>query len=345
MHYATLGNTGVVVSRLAFGAMTFTEGNRALPGIAKVGAALADEMVGRALGAGINFFDTADRYNDGESEILLGAALRKRRYDAVITTKVGGRAGPSIHQAGLSRRHIMWSVDQSLMRLGTDWIDGYIVHREDPYTPLEESLSALDAVVRSGKVRFLGFSNWSAWKVAAAMEIQRANNLAPFSHGQMCYSLLSRDIESDVIPMMRHFGLGLTAWSPLASGLLTGKYDADADADADADSRHAEMPFLPFDRTLAVRLVAVMRRIAETRDAAVAQVALAWLLAQRPVTSILLGASQMTQLEDNLKADEVRLSDAEIAELATVTIPPCRYPDWMIEVGKDKLVADVLAAR
>jgi aryl-alcohol dehydrogenase-like predicted oxidoreductase len=343
MQYSTLGNTGVVVSRFAFGALTFTTGNRALPGIAKVGAALADEMVGRALDAGINFFDTADRYSDGEAETLLGAALRDRRYDVVITTKVGGRSGPSVHQAGLSRRHIMWSVDQSLKRLGTDWIDGYIVHREDPYTPLEETLSALDAVVRSGKVCFLGFSNWSAWRVAAAMEIQRANNLAPFSHGQVCYSLLSRDIESDVIPMIQHFDLGLSAWGPLASGLLTGKYSPDAANDP--HSRHADMPFLPFDRELAVRVVAHMRGIAEAHEATVAQVALAWLLAQRPVTSILLGASKMSQLEDNLGAAGLTLSDTEIAELAAATTPPRRYPDWMIEIGKDKLVADLLAAR
>jgi aryl-alcohol dehydrogenase-like predicted oxidoreductase len=158
----------------------------------------------------------------GESETLLGAALRSRRDEVVIATKVGFRTGPALGRRGSSRRHILWSVDQSLRRLGTDWIDVYIAHKEDPFTPLEETLDAFDAVVRAGKVRYLGFSNWSAWKVAAAMEIQRARGLAPFTHGQMHYSLVGRDVERDVVPMMARYGLGMTVWSPLASGFLSG---------------------------------------------------------------------------------------------------------------------------
>ena len=221
MQYATLGNTGLVVSRLAFGAMTFTSGNQDYASIYKVGAPAANELVSRSLDAGVNFFDTADAYADGQSETLLGQALKSRRNDVVIATKVGMRSGTAVTQSGLSRRHILWSVDESLQRLGTDWIDVYIAHREDPFTPLEETLAAFDAVVRSGKVRYIGFSNWSAWKVAAALEIQKANQLAPFTHGQMHYSLLGRDVERDVIPMMRRCGLGMTIWSPLASGFLS----------------------------------------------------------------------------------------------------------------------------
>jgi aryl-alcohol dehydrogenase-like predicted oxidoreductase len=213
MQYALLGNTGLAVSRLAFGAMTFTQGNKNLAAVYKVGAKLADELVGQALDAGVNLFDTADGYAGGESETLLGAALKQRRDQVVIATKVGFRSGPPTTQSGLSRRHILWSVDQSLRRLGTEWIDIYIVHREDPFTPIEETVEALDTVVRAGKVRYLGFSNWSAWKVAAALEMQRARGLAPFTHGQMYYSLLGRDVERDVIPMMRRYGLGLTVWS------------------------------------------------------------------------------------------------------------------------------------
>ncbi|MGH3935561.1 MAG: aldo/keto reductase, partial [Pseudonocardiaceae bacterium] len=167
-----LGQTGLLVSRLAFGAMTFTAGNTDIGAVYKVGADLADTLVGRALDCGVNFFDTADGYAGGESETLLGHALRSHRDSVVLATKVGFRTGPALTQAGLSRRHIAWSIDQSLQRLGTDWIDVYIAHREDPYTPLEETLSAFDAVVRSGKVRYLGFSNWSAWKASAALEIQ-----------------------------------------------------------------------------------------------------------------------------------------------------------------------------
>ena len=217
MQYSLLGNTGLTVSRLAFGAMTFTAGNKDIGAVYKVGAELAGKLVGRALDAGINFFDTADGYAGGESEAMLGAALKPHRDRVVIATKVGFRTGPALTRAGLSRRHILWSVDQSLQRLGTDWIDVYIAHREDPYTPIEETLAALDAVVRAGKVRYLGFSNWSAWKAAAALEIQRANGLAPFTHGQMYYSLVGRDVERDVIPMMRRYGLGLTVWSPSPS--------------------------------------------------------------------------------------------------------------------------------
>ncbi len=224
MQYALLGQTGLVVSRLSFGAMTFTAGNKDIGAVFKVGAKLADELVGKALDGGVTFFDTADGYAGGESETLLGAALVSRRSQVVIATKVGFRTGPTLTQAGLSRRHILWSVDQSLKRLGTDWIDLYIAHKEDPHTPLEETLEAFDSLVRAGKVRYLGFSNWSAWKTAAALELQRANGLARFTHGQMHYSLLGRDIERDVIPMMRQYGVGLTVWSPLSSGFLSGKY-------------------------------------------------------------------------------------------------------------------------
>src|SRR3954462_14644043 len=180
MQYALLGQTGLAVSRLAFGALTFTAGNKDIGAVFKVGAKLADELVGKALEAGVNFFDTADGYAGGESETLLGAALKAHRDRVVIATKVGFRSGPPLTQSGLSRRHILWSVDQSLRRLGTDWVDVYIVHKEDPHAPLEETLTALDSLVRAGKVRYLGFSNWSAWKTAAALELQKANGLARF---------------------------------------------------------------------------------------------------------------------------------------------------------------------
>ncbi|HET9253678.1 MAG TPA: aldo/keto reductase, partial [Pseudonocardiaceae bacterium] len=246
MRYAMLGQTGLVVSRLAFGAMTFTAGNRDISVIYKVGAELAGELVGRALERGVTFFDTADGYAGGESERLLGGALRGHRDGVVIATKVGFRTGAPLTQAGLSRRHITWSVEQSLRRLGTDRIDVYLAHREDPRTPLEETLSALDALVRAGKVRYLGFSNWSAWKVAAALEIQKANGLAPFTHGQMHYSLLGRDVERDIVPMMRRYGLGMTVWSPLSSGFLSGKYTRETLSDP--GNRYAGFDILPFDK-------------------------------------------------------------------------------------------------
>jgi aryl-alcohol dehydrogenase-like predicted oxidoreductase len=340
MHYTTLGDTGLVVSRLAFGAMTFTAGNKDIGSVFKVGAELADQLVGTSLDAGINFFDTADGYAGGESETLLGRALKSRRNDVVIATKVGFRSGPALTQAGLSRRHILWSVDQSLRRLGTEWIDVYIAHREDPFTPLEETLQAFDTVVRAGKVRYLGFSNWSAWKVAAALEIQKANGLAPFTHGQMNYSLLGRDVERDVIPMMRRYGLGMTVWSPLASGFLSGKYTRESLADP--NNRFSGFDILPFDKEKGFALVERMRKMAAARKASVAQVALAWLLAKSSVTSVILGASKLTQLEDNLGAVAVKLSEVEVAELDAATPLPEVYPNWFNDrIAVDQALAGV----
>jgi aryl-alcohol dehydrogenase-like predicted oxidoreductase len=342
MQYSLLGNTGLTVSRLAFGAMTFTAGNKDIGAVSKVGADLAGELVGRALDAGINFFDTADGYAKGESESILGAALKPHRERIVIATKVGFRTGPELTRAGLSRRHILWSVDQSLKRLGTDWIDVYIAHREDPHTPIEETLSALDSVVRAGKVRYLGFSNWSAWKAAAALEFQKANGLAPFTHGQMYYSLVGRDVERDVIPMMQHYGVGMTVWSPLAFGFLSGKYTPQTLSDP--NHRLSGFDFLPFDKQQGFKLVERMRTIAAAHDASVAQVALAWLLARRGVTSVIIGATKLNQLEDNLKSVNVKLTAEQIAELDAATPLPTVYPNFFTDnIAVDRPVAEALS--
>ncbi|SDA84850.1 aldo/keto reductase [Sinorhizobium sp. NFACC03] len=340
MQYTTLGNTGLVVSRLAFGAMTFTAGDRSLGAVYKTDAEAADALVGQALDAGINFFDTADAYASGQSERILGEALKSRRDEVMIATKVGFRTGTPLSQAGLSRRHILWSVDQSLKRLGTDWIDAYIVHKEDPHTPLEETLLALDAVVRSGKVRYIGFSNWSAWKVAAALEIQKANGLAPFTHGQMHYSLLGRDVERDVIPMMQRYGLGLTVWSPLASGFLSGKYTRENLGDP--DNRYSDFDILPFDKEQGFKLVERMRAIADQHGASVAQVAIAWLLSKKAVTSVLLGASKPHQLKDNLGSADLVLTQAEISALDAETVPTPVYPNWFIDNLVDQPLVQAL---
>lgn len=341
MHYVRLGTSGLIVSRLAFGAMTFSAGNKDMPTVAKVDAQLADQLIGYALDAGVTLFDTADLYAGGDSEKLLGMALKSRRNDVVIATKVGFRAGPALVQSGLSHRHILWSVDGSLKRLGTDWIDLYLVHREDPFTPLEETLAALDTVVRAGKVRYLGFSNWSAWKVAAACELQKANGWAPFTHGQMYYSLLGRDVERDVIPMMRRYGLGLTVWSPLASGFLSGKYTRAALADP--DNRYSGFDILPFDKERGFALVEQMRTIADSHRASVAQVAIAWLLARDAVSSVLIGATKLHQLDDNLKSAGLRLSDGEIAALDAATALPPVYPNWFIERLADQPTAQAIS--
>jgi aryl-alcohol dehydrogenase-like predicted oxidoreductase len=342
MQYATLGRTGLAVSRMSFGAMTFTQGNRDIGAVYKVGAQVADELVGRALEAGINFFDTADAYAGGESEALLGKALQARRNEVVIATKVGFRTGPGLAQAGLTRRHILWSAEHSLKRLGSDWIDVYIVHKEDPYTPLEETLRALDDLVRAGKVRYLGFSNWSAWKVSAALEIQKACGWAQFTHGQMNYSLLGRDVERDVIPMLRHYGLGLTIWSPLAAGFLSGKYTRATLSDP--NNRYSGFDILPFDKEVGFQLVEKMRTIATAHNATVAQVALAWLLAKPAVTSILLGASKLPQLDDNLAAIDLKLARDELAMLDQQTTLAPVYPNWFIDRMVDSTLNQALTS-
>ena len=343
MQYTQLGSTGLIVSRLALGGSTFTRGDKSLGAFYKVGPELADEMIGKALDAGVNYFDTADVYASGQSEEIMGAALKPHRDRIVLSTKVGNRGAGNreVLHSGLSRRHILWSVDQSLKRLGTDWIDFYNVHRIDPYTPLEEQLEALDAVVKSGKVRYIGYSNWPAWLVATAMQMQEANGWAQFSHGQMYYSLLGRDVERDTVAMMRHFGLGMSIWSPLAFGFLAGKYSAE-DMTKD-ENRFSNTDWLNFDKDKAFALLPVMREIANDVGCSMAQLAVAWLLTRDKVDTVLLGATKTHQLEDNLGAVDVRLSAEHLARLDAATAIEPLYPcsDW---VQHDGLVAKRLGA-
>lgn len=338
MLYSRLGNTGLIVSRLAFGAMTFA--GEQPTAVAKTDAAGADALVGRAIDAGITLFDTADVYSGGVSETILGRVLGGRRDEVVLATKAGWRTGAPLNRSGLSAQHLHWSIDQSLKRLGTDHVDLYIAHRDDANTPLEETLAALDAIVRAGKARYLGFSNWSAWKVAAAMELQRANGWAPFSHGQMMYSLLGRDVEHEVVPMMRRYGLGLTAWSPLAGGLLSGKYTRDTAPQA--DDRLSDGDWFLFDREAGFALLDRLRPIAAAHGVSAAQVAIAWLLTKDVVSSVVLGASKLEQLEDNIGAADLKLSAEEIAALDDATAPKPGYPKTVVNVI-DTPIAGALA--
>jgi aryl-alcohol dehydrogenase-like predicted oxidoreductase len=331
MQYTQLGSTGLIVSRLALGGSTFTSGDKSLGAFYKVGPELADKLVGKALDAGVNYFDTADVYASGQSEELLGAALKPHRNRIVLSTKVGNRGAGNreVLHSGLSRRHILWSVDQSLKRLGTDWIDYYVVHRTDPFTPPEETLEALDAVVKAGKVRYIGYSNWPAWQAAAAMAEQKAKGVARFTHGQMYYSLLGRDVERDTVAMMRHFGIGMTVWSPLAYGFLAGKYTAE-DMKQD-DNRFAQFDWLKFDREQAFALLPILEELAAAKNCSMAQLAIAWLLTRPTVDSVLLGATKTHQLEDNLGAIDVLLDADDLARLDGATKIAPIYPssDWV----------------
>jgi aryl-alcohol dehydrogenase-like predicted oxidoreductase len=340
MQYVTLGSSGLVVSRLALGAMTFTNGARITPSINKVDQQLADTMVGRARDNGVNFFDTADVYDRGDSEVVLGRALRGCRNEVVIATKVGMRTGRALTQAGLSRRHIQMSVEQSLRRLGTDWIDVYVAHKYDPFTPLDETLATLDALVRAGKVRYLAFSNWPAWAAAAALERQKTHSWASFTHAQMHYSLLGRDIERDTLPMMASYGVGLTVWSPLAFGFLSGRLTRDNIKRE--GTRFVDNDILPFDKERGFQLVEKVRAIAAHYGATVPQVALAWLLSKLAVSSVLLGATQVEQLEENLAAIRLRLSTEHIDALDSATALSPVYPYWFVDKFVDASLRNAL---
>ena len=338
MEYTRFGDTGLLVSRLAFGAMTFGEGN--LPAVYKVDLAGAKALVERALAAGINFFDTADAYAGGQSEQLLGQLLREQRQNVVISTKVGMRTGEGLLQTGLSRQHILRSCEDSLRRLGTDYIDLYIVHRFDPITPLEETLSALHELVRVGKVRYLGFSNWSAWQAAKAVGIQEKNGWARFVGAQMYYSMVGRDLEHEVLPFVQDAGIGTMIWGPLAGGFLSGKYTRENLSDK--DNRLSGFDFLPFDKEAGFRLLEVVRAVASAHRASVAQIALAWLLKKSGVSAVVLGASKPSQLDDNLSALDVKLSPEEMTQLDAQSPSALYYPSWFNQMLRDPLVEKAL---
>jgi aryl-alcohol dehydrogenase-like predicted oxidoreductase len=340
MQYKRLGDTGLIVSRMAFGCMTFGSGEGAFGSVYKVDQAVANNLVARSIDAGVNFFNTADAYAHGQSEVMLGQALGKRRQEVVIASKVGNRMSDALIDQGLSRQHIIASVQGSLKRLGTDYIDVYLVHRLDPYTPLEETLEALDFVVRQGMVRYIGFSNWPTWLAAKAVGLQHEHGWSQFRNAEMYYSLIGRDLESEMIPFAQDAGIGITVWSPLAGGFLSGKYTRENPAGD--GGRLTGFDIIPFDRERGYDVVAKLREIGAMHQASPAQVALAWLLSRSSVTSVLVGASKISQLDDNLGAAELTLSDAELATLDSLTKPQAVYPYWFNEIVYDAPMRDVL---
>jgi aryl-alcohol dehydrogenase-like predicted oxidoreductase len=341
MQFSRLGDTGLIVSRLGFGAMTFGQGQGLFAEISKVDAALADTMVGKTLDAGINHFNTANGYTGGQSEQLLGKALGARRKDVVISTKVGMRTGPALLQQGLSRHNILAECEASLRRLGTDYIDVYLVHRVDVNTPVEETVEALDTLVRQGKVRYAGFSNWPAWMAAKAVGIQKATGAARFRAAELYYSLVGRDFEHELEPFVRDAGIGVFVWSPLAGGLLSGKYSRENPQGDGGRLNHFD--FLPHDKDKAYAIVDEVRNIAREHNASCAQVALAWLLTKPAVSSVLMGANTLAQLDDNLGAAKLKLSAEAIAKLNQISAPPPFYPNWFTARVQDQPVMKALA--
>ena len=333
MKYRLLANTGIYVSELCLGAMTFG-GSGVFKAIGALGQEEADALVHRSLDAGINFFDTANVYSVGQSEEILGKALGARRPDVIVATKVRGRMGKGPNQIGLSRVHIMQECDASLRRLGTDYIDLYQIHGHDPETDIQETLGALNDLVRAGKVRYIGCSNLTAWQLMKALGISRQQGLAEFISTQSYYSIASRELEREIIPLIDDQGLGLLPWSPLAGGFLSGKFTRDGEDDPDA--RRTTFHFPPIDKTRAYVIIDVMREVATAHEASVAQIALAWLLHQPAVTSIIIGAKRIKQLDDNLGSVDVTLTDAELERLNTVSALTVEYPGWMQIVQTDR---------
>jgi aryl-alcohol dehydrogenase-like predicted oxidoreductase len=337
--YTTLGNTGLLVSRLCFGTMTFGDGRglfKALSGVDQTGA---DELVKMALDSGINFFDTADNYTEGESEKILGQSLKNlnvARQHVVIATKVYSRVGPGRNDVGASRGHIMDGVEASLRRLQTDHIDLYQIHGNDAVTPLEETLRALDTLVQQGKVRYIGCSNWQAWKIAKALGISEFKGLARFDTLQAYYSIAGRDLEREIAPLLESEKVGLLVWSPLAGGLLSGKFSRTNQKPA--DSRRTEYDFPLVDKERTWNILDVMSPIAKAHGCSAARLALAWLLAKPAVTSVIIGAKRPDQLKDNLAAMDLTLTQDELKQLDEASALALEYPGWVLPFqGADRL--------
>ena len=292
-----------------------------------------DALVHRAIDGGINFIDTADVYSAGESETLLGRALGARRQDVVLATKVRGRMGKGVNQVGLSRLHIMEAVDASLKRLGTDYIDLYQIHRFDPLTNLEDTLRALDDLVHAGKVRYIGCSNLAAWQLMKALAISREQRLERFRCTQSFYSLAGRELEREMIPLLKDQGLGLLVWSPLAGGFLSGKFTRQG---GDETARRASFDFPPVNKDKGFEILDVLTEVSRRHAASVAQVALAWVLAQDSVTSVIIGARKLSQLEDNLKSIDVALSADDLKALDDASRLTPEYPEWMNRLPSDR---------
>lgn len=333
MRYRQLGKSGLLVSELCLGTMSFG-GQGYWEKIGGLDQAAAQRLVDIALDAGVNFFDTADVYSYGQSEQILGKALQGKRHQVVLATKVRGRMSSEINDVGLSRRHIMQGCENSLRRLGTDYIDLYIVHSFDFLTPLEETLSALNDLVHQGKVRYLGCSNFFAWQLMKALSIAEKHHWEKFVSLQAYYSLVARDVELELVPLCQDQGLGLTPWSPLAGGFLTGKYPRGGKGPQDARRSKEERNFLQLDEDRAYAILDEVQRIAKARGVTPAQVSLNYLLRKPAVSSVLIGATKPEQLRDNLKTVDWELTSEEIQSLDKVSLPPQLYPKWMLDVTR-----------
>lgn len=334
MKYNLLGKTGLWVSEICLGTMTFGAKGRfaAVGGVDQEGA---DALVRQALDAGVNFIDTANVYSEGISEEMTGEALKNigvHRDDIILATKVRGTMGEKPNQKGLSRKHINNQVEASLKRLGTDYIDLYQIHSNDPITPIDETLRALDDLVRTGKVRYIGASNVAAWQLMKALDYSYYNHLERFNSLQAYYTLAGRDLEREIIPLLKDQQVGLMVWSPLAGGLLSGKYDRDGDRKT--GGRRDDFDFPPVNREKAFNIIDVLRPMAKENGVSIAQLAIAWLLKQEAVSTVIVGAKKQSQLEENLNASIIEFSKDDLEKLEKVSKLEREYPGWMLDLTK-----------
>jgi aryl-alcohol dehydrogenase-like predicted oxidoreductase len=332
VRYHLLGQTGLYVSELCLGTMTYGGGKGIWENIGSLQQDAVNEQVKFAFEAGINFIDTANVYSIGKSEMLLGQALQTLglpREQLIVATKSTGSMDETPNGRGQSRHHIFNQVDASLKRLQLEHIDLYQIHGFDPLTPFEESLDALNDVVRSGKVRYIGLCNLAAWQIMKSLAVSEKRGFAKFVSVQAYYTIASRDLEREVVPLLRDQNLGLMVWSPLAGGLLSGKY-RDTDDKGPAGARRTAFDFPPVDKQRAFKCVDAMRPLAQQREVSVAQIALAWILSKPFVSSVIIGARSMDQLRDNIAAPRVQLTVEETKKLDEVSELPPEYPGWML---------------
>lgn len=335
MRYNRLGQSGLIVSELCLGTMTFGTKESRFGAIHGLDQDDCTAITKQALDLGINFFDTANVYTDGQSEEFLGgamSALGVKRSDVVIATKGTGAMGQGRNDKGFSRVHLLSEIDASLDRLGLDYVDLYQIHAWDPHTPMEEALRAMEDIVRSGRANYIGVSNWAAWQITKALGIAEKRGWDKFASLQAYYTASARDLEREVAPMLESEGLGLMVWSPLAGGLLSGKYSLDDEGEIVGDGRRAKFDFPIVDKPRTFAVVDAMRPMAEGRGVKVASIALAWLLHQRVVSSVIVGAKSADQLDQNVAACDVELSVEDLQLLDEISALAPEYPGWMLAV-------------
>ncbi len=330
MKYNELGKTGVLVSELCLGTMTFG-GKGYWTAIGQVPQDEVNNIVKTSVDKGINFIDTANGYSEGLSETMLGVALKELgipRQEVFVATKVRIRMGPGANQVGLSRLHIMDSVNDSLQRMNLNHIDLLYIHGVDPITPLEETMRGLEDVVRSGKVRYLGISNHPAWMVQKANSYADKMGWTKFVASQNYYTIASRDIEREIVPMAKSENIGIMPWSPLAGGFLSGKYTRNNEIAG--DSRRDSFDFPPINKQKAYDLIDLMAEIGKNHNVSVANVALNWVVRQPGMTSTIIGAKNLQQLNDNIASVELQLTPEEMLQLTEASALSPEYPGWMV---------------